>query len=266
MRTTTRMAAACAAAALTVLTATSAYADTVYNTLDASVDSTLETMDLQYDDVDSIAGAAGTTNLIVYAVDGDSHKGCNLPGRGVSLKLTADVTTVSPDAAADVAKVELANDGVIQNCLEPLAVTVTPLHSGTATVTFTGEISTSDNSNLNDFTYDGAAFTVNVVDMDLSTGGGGSGCDAEPAAPAWAAALLKGNNVKAKGTLLGSYISAVAAEMDQRAAFGGVQKIDQADYANAVYAWMTTADEGLHLTLTKGPADVAKPGWDCISF
>lgn len=259
MRLTKRLAAVCAAATLTVVSATSAVADDLDNGLDGGIDTTHESMSLQYDDVHHIAGPAGHTTVTLIAVSTDSHKNCNLPG-GVTLTLT-------PVFEPQFIDVELANNGVIDSCDVPLDVTVTPVSSvATTTVTFSGQISTSDNASLNDFTYDGAAFDVSVTNVDLS-GGGGSGtvCDADPAAPAWAAALLKGNNVKAKGTTYSNYISAVAQHMGPRATFGVYDKPDHEGYENAVWQYMQTLPGLGGTVLAKGPhhADVIKPGWEC---
>ena len=91
------------------------------------------------------------------------------------------------------------------------------------------------------------------------------GSDRGDAAPAWAAALLKGNNVKAKGTTIANYISTVAQEMEQRASFHDVEKIDQAAYSAAVWTYMKTLP-GLGTALPKGPAEVARPGWECTQL
>lgn len=256
-----RLAAVCAAASLTVLSATSAWADDLDNGLDGDIDVTHESMTLQYDDVHGIAGPNGDTTVTLIADDNDAFNGpaCNLPG-GVSLALTAHY-----DPA--VVNVVLGNSGVIDDCGAPLAVTVTPVHSGSTTVTFSGEISNSQNAAQNDFTYDGATFDVTVNNVDLSNGGGGGTvCDADPAAPAWAAALLKGNNVKAKGTTLSNYISSVAQHMGTRATFDSAEKSDHPGYETAVWNYMKTT---LGLTsLTKGPHDpaVIKPGWECTTI
>jgi hypothetical protein len=117
---------------------------------------------------------------------------------------------------------------------------------------------------------DNRTFDASQADFDVTVeegagGGGGTVCDADPAAPAWAAALLKGNAVKAKGSTLSNYVSSVAKHMGPRAAFDGVDKSDHPDYENAVWDYMKTE---LGLTLMKGPHDAAvvKPGWECTTI
>jgi hypothetical protein len=259
-----RLAAVCAAATLTIVSATSAWADDLGNTPAGGVDVDHESMTLEYDDVHGIAGPSATTGVILIANEDDGFKGpdCNLVGAGsggVTLKLTAhyDATVVS---------IELSNSGVIADCGVPLALTVHPVHSGETTVTFTGELSNNDNAAQNHFTFGGATFDVDVNNVDLSNGGGGGKvCDADPAAPAWAAALLKGNGVKAKGPAVANYVSSVAKHMGLRATFDGVEKSDHDDYEYAVWDYMKSE---LGLTLNKGPHDpaVIKPGWECTTI
>jgi hypothetical protein len=108
--------------------------------------------------------------------------------------------------------------------------------------------------------------TINVfvagtspTDPSCNGGGGPGEMCSEPAAPAWAAALLKASNLKAKN--IPNYISAVARNMTNGAVFEDVPKSSQDEYANAVRDWLI--DEfGLSLA-TVDDARVIRPGWDC---
>ncbi len=258
-----RVAAVSAAAALTVLSATSAFADDVYNDLDGSIDVDHESMSLQYDDADSIPGPDGTTTMRVRVEDkgegGDDFNNCNLPGN--------HTVTLVPAYNTGVVSVSIAGGGVIDACTDELLVTVTPVHSGTTAVTFSGLATGNPNAPFTAFDYSGADFDVTVMNTDLGDGnpGGGEICDADPAAPAWAAALLKGNGVKAKGKNAPNYVAMVAHEMGQGATFGSFAKSDHPEYEYAVWDYMKAE---LGLSLGKGPrhADVIKPGWECTTL
>jgi hypothetical protein len=263
MRTTTRMAAACAAATLSILTATSAYGDDLDNGIDVGIDTTHEVMTLLYDDTNMIAGASGPTTVTMLASDLDGHTGCNLPGN-VSVTLTPHYSV------AGIVDVQLANGGVVQSCSSDLIVTVVPTAVGSTVVTFTGVISTGAASALNSFTYSGASFEVTVNRADLSTGGGsGTSCDVDPAAPAWAAAILQASGVKATTGDYKNAVASTAKTMDSTASFRGVMKDGQFtdagasyEYANAVQAYLV----GLLPNKNLVSAQVAKrPGWSCTS-
>jgi hypothetical protein len=90
------------------------------------------------------------------------------------------------------------------------------------------------------------------------------GC-ANPAAPAWAAAILQGNGIKGSNKAYSTTISSVAHAMLKGAAFPSgttvVSKADQGAYSAAVWAYMKALNPTLNLA--KGPALVARPGWEC---
>jgi hypothetical protein len=246
-----RLAAGVAAAALTVLSATAAGADVVGNELDTSLDAVHEQMNL------TLPGSAGTTKLYVI-VDGapgylqpDDHPNCNING-------SHTVTLVPHLSNASVATVTLSNGGVLDACTDKVTVTVTPQALGSTEVSFTGIEQTSNDPHLI-FTYEPATFDVNVT-QGTSDGGGGTRCEADRAAPAWAAALLKGNGLRAKVDGKPNYISSVARHMEAGATFDTWGKAVHPSYENAVWSYMTTA---LHLNLPKGPDQVKKPGWNC---
>ena len=93
MNTGKKLAAVCAAATLTILSATSAWADDLDYGLDAEIDSQDVSMTLQYDDAHGIAGPDGVTNVTLIADGDDDFNGpaCNLVGNsgGVTLTLAA---------------------------------------------------------------------------------------------------------------------------------------------------------------------------------
>lgn len=252
MRGPSRKASLLAALAAGVLAvSTTAHADTVYNTLDTTVDAALETMTLALPGVDM-------TTTLQLQIDGKSagdHPGCNLNGAPHLLQLAVASSNVG------VATASFVGSDTFNTCGDVLTVNVHPVGIGTTTISVS-ELSsdTSNDPNLK-FSFGEASFTATVADGVITPIE--TGCDANPAAPAWAAALIKGNNLKPKGNSP-NYVSLVAQHMTQGAAFDGfVKNADNQAYANAVWSYMQTT---LGLTLPKGPSDVAKPGWECTSL
>lgn len=246
-----RLAALLAAGSLVLGVAAAAGADTVYNTVDGTVDATHEIMTL------AAGGANGTTTLQVQVDGHPDHPGCNL--NGTPHILTMSVASSAPEIATAV----ITGDNVFDTCAEILTVTVTPnaTTAGQALITFSGVGETSNDPHLR-FSFDEAAFLVNVT--TTVTPPPPSVCDADPAAPAWANAILKANGVKNKTTIQNT-ISAVAHHMTQGAMFGGFAKNAHPAYENAVYSYLTApTPAGLGITgLTVDAQHSARPGWDC---
>ena len=69
------------------------------------------------------------------------------------------------------------------------------------------------------------------------TGDSVTTCD-NPAAPAWAAHILKANDKPKKAAERATYVSQVAKEMTTGATFIGVAKSEQEDYAKKVLAYL----------------------------
>jgi hypothetical protein len=250
MFTTSRLAATLAATALTLLTATSARADIVTNDLDASVDSTLESMLLHV-----TPGTPATTKLSIV-IEGHAagdHPGCNIDGAPHYLKLSPVLSTPG------VATVTLSGGGVFDACTDTVTATVTPVAVGQTTVTFGYQADTAGDPHLR-FSTAEAAFKV-TVDPGSDTSSTGTGC-AKPAAPAWASALLKGNGLRPKAPANRGYISSVARHMGKGATFDGWVKSSRAGYSKAVWVYL----QGLGVALPKGPAQVARPGWTCVAL
>jgi hypothetical protein len=230
---------------------TAATADTFYNTIDATVDAAPEVLNLA-------TGGVPVGVPILLQIDGHQagdHPNCNLNGdpHFVQLELANSTPAVASAAFAG------GND-TFSSCDDELTVTVTPLTVGTTTITFSELLSDLSNDPHLKFSYAEASFTVAVVDGTVDQHE--TTCDANPAAPAWAAALLKGNGVKSKPNGR-NYVSEVAQHMTQRAEFDGVVKnAPDLAYADAVWSYMTTTQL---LILPKGPGDVAKPGWECTA-
>lgn len=255
MKLKRRLVAACAAAALTTLSATAASADLVDNSIDAGVDSTLETMTLQY------PGAAGATTLaiivdgVLVPADSADHPGCNINGGPHYLDIDAVVTEVG-----NVVDVTLSNDGKFDDCTDTVIATVTPHSVGTATVSFTGTWNTSNSPSVS-FNLTGASFQVTVNPYD-GTGTPPKGCDEDPAAPAWARKLLKGNGLKPRMNGV-NYVSEVAHQMGLRASFPSgslwIDKSTHPAYEDAVWTYL----KGRGLSLPNGPTAVTAPGQQC---
>lgn len=145
-RTGFRAAAAVVAGSLLVAGAGVAHADTIYNTLDDSIDATAEVMPL------IVGGTAGSTTLKVAPATDDGKNGCNLAGNSkptLVLNLGSSnsaVATVSPSSVT------------FESCGDLKTLTVTPVAQGTTTISATQVSNTSEGS----FDLSPATFTVNV--------------------------------------------------------------------------------------------------------
>ena len=144
-RTSTRTAAAVAAGSLLLAGGGVAFADDIYNKLDATIDSVAEIMPL------NVGGANGSTILAVDPTNDDVKNGCNLTG---STTLTLDLVSSNP-AVATVSPSRVTFD----SCGAERTLTVTPVGAGSATV------SARQVSNNTDGTFNlaPATFTVNVA-------------------------------------------------------------------------------------------------------
>lgn len=249
MRVTRKIAAVIAAAGL-ALAGPAAFADTVYNDLDNSIDVALETMNLTYDSVNSL-GTVGTATLAIQVDGQPDHPNCNI--QGGSHFIDVDAVVANPA----VASVALSGDGVFDACSDTVTATVTASGLGSTNVTFViGDSSTPNDPHLV-FRLDEAAFTVNVTEGGV-TPPPPTGCDADPAAPAWANAILQKAGIKAKPNGP-NYVSIIAGEMGQGATFAGFAKNAHPEYENAVQARL---QQLTGKTLPSAQA-AARPGWVC---
>ena len=144
-RTGTRAAAAVAAGTLVLAGGGVAFADDIFNNLDATIDATAEVLPL------NVGGANGSTTLAVSPTGGDGKSGCNLTGSTtLTLNLTssnAAVATVSPSSVT------------FTSCGDTKVLTIRPVGAGSANVT----ASQAGNNTGGTFNLTSAAFTVNVA-------------------------------------------------------------------------------------------------------
>jgi hypothetical protein len=227
--------------------AASAQADTIYNDLDGTVDSVLETMSLTYDSVGG-TGTSGSSILHVRADDAPDHPNCNIQGGAHFVT----VTGVSSDT--NVAVLTTGPDFTFDTCADLLTATVQAMGIGSATISFT--VTDSDTSNDPHILWSTveADFVVNVTE------GGGQppvGCDADPAAPAWAAAMLQAAGYKPGAKQTTNIISKIAGEMTQMARFAGVDKDDHPAYETAVRDRLRVITGNVNIQIA------ARPGWVC---
>lgn len=137
--------AAITAGGLLLSVAGVAHADLVFNNVDASVDAAAESMPL------NAGGVTGTTTLAISEANGDGKQGCNLTGDKVLIlslaSSNATVATVSPSSMT------------FSSCGDTKVLTVTPLSTGTATVSATQTLNTTAGT----FNLLPATFTVDVA-------------------------------------------------------------------------------------------------------
>jgi hypothetical protein len=235
--------------AVLVTTAGAAFADTAINDLDLTPDAELEVMNLSYD-AGTMIGSTGSTVLRMRVdgpADGD-RGGCNVNGATHFVTLTA--TSSDPNVAV------LTNgpDYTFDTCDDLLTVSVAATGVGTAQILFavTDSATSADPS--------GAVWSTAEADfqVNVAPGGGSTGCDADPAAPAWAAAILQKNGYKAGAKQTTNLISRIAGEMQQRADFNGVQKSDHPAYESAVLDRLKVLTGNANLVLG------SRPGWTCV--
>jgi hypothetical protein len=212
-------------------------------------------------DPDAVTAAPAATvpvNVTLVAIidnNGERKSGhaCNLEneqnpqGHFVEASVTSNneaVATVSPDTLNYTA------------CDQTLQITITAVACGTATITISAE----------DWVAKGgpnAVFSDETIRVTVTGDCEGqppvTAC-AQPAAPAWAAAILKANGIKPKQA--DNLISLVAQHMEQGATFDGIAKSEQGAYSQAVYEFL---DDHTNLPLPKGPVESAKPGWICTT-
>lgn len=239
-------------------TATFAQADTIYNDLDGTVDAALETMSLTYDSVNGV-GSTGST-LLQLRVDGPAEGdrgGCNVQGSPQYVTVEAHSTNES------IVKLTNGPTYTFNLCTDTFTVTVeaTGLDDGDgdgigeADILF--EVTGWQSSGGGNVTFPSAPadFTVAVTEG----GGGSTGCDADPAAPAWAAAILQKSGFKPGAKQTTNLISKIAGEMTQHADFAGVQKPAHPYYEDAVQDRLEVLTGK---TLASAQA-AARPGWVC---
>jgi hypothetical protein len=242
-----RLAAVLATGSLVLSFAAAASADTIYNTLDGTVDATAEVMNL------TAGGSNGTTTLQVQVDSHPDHTGCNIQGGPHQLAMS--VSSSDPTIATAAFG---GGDSIFDTCDEVLTVVVTPsaTTAGQTTISFSGVADTSSDPHIT-FSYAEATFVVNVT---AGTTPPPVVCDADPAAPAWANAILRANGIKNKTTIQNT-ISSVAKHMTNGAMFDGVVKNAHPAYETAVYNYMKNT-----LSLNLAAPDwsaIARPGWEC---
>lgn len=269
-----RKLAAVAAAGVLALAGPAAFADVVYNDIDTTIDSDYETMNLTFN-TDTLVGTTGSTTLAIQVqglpghdptdTDSSDHAGCNIQG-GASYITLAPV--VADPTVASVAMSERADKdgnlvpGLFDSCGDTVVVTVTALRAGSTTVDFVIDASKTNNDPSLTFHLDEARFIVNVT---ATTGGGpNTGCDVDPAAPAWAAAILQKSGVKANTKDWNNAVAYVAHIMTNGALYHGFVKNAHPQYENAVDADLVAYFAGkpsIHIVSAQA---AARPGWLCV--
>jgi Ca2+-binding RTX toxin-like protein len=142
-----RWAAAVAAPVLVIGVTAPAWADNIYNNVDGSIDSSVETMSL------TAGGSNGTTTLAVQTANGDGKNGCNLNQNN---NQTLDVSVSSSNTAAATVTPSTIH---FTSCGQTQVLTVHPVGAGSTSVTLS---ETSNNTGAT-FNLATAAFDVNVA-------------------------------------------------------------------------------------------------------
>jgi hypothetical protein len=214
----------------------------------------------------TVAPSVSTTVAVsLVAVKGEwmGDHGCDLKnpqndqGHFVTASVTSgdtNVATVSPSSLR------------FTDCGAPQNIVITSVNCGDTAVSIAYDADRSAGGSNAVFTDTSIAVHVTGCDAGGVTS---IGTCAQPAAPAWAAAILQANGVKGSNKGYSTLITSVAHAMVQGAAFPSgttvVSKTDQAAYSAAVYAYMQAQNQAqnLKLNLAKGPDQAARPGWEC---
>lgn len=245
--------AAVVSAGVLALAGPAAFADTVYNNLDNVIDTDYEVMNLTYD-ASIPAGSTGAATLKIQVDGKPDHPGCNIQGGAHYIALNPVLSTPG------VATVELSGDGVFDACSDSVTATVHAIGVGSTNVTFVIDSArTSNDPNLT-FGLDEARFTVNVTGGTVQPP---VGCDKDPAAPAWSAAIMQKSGVKPGSKDWQSVQSSVAKAMGQGATFAGYAKNAHTQYEDAVQAYVAAALP--NRTIVSAQA-AARPGWSCSTL
>lgn len=216
-----------------------------------------------------------TVTVWVVATDDDvngdvDHGACNI-GSGKN-KPFVEASVVSSDpAVASVDKEKLTFSGCGDTFAQDVEVTLIPdlCLPKTAMITISESNRGPGNSVKGEFSIETINVSVaasNALDPTCTGGGGGGGSQlcAEPAAPAWAAALLKASNLKGKASKeTNNYISSVAHHMTNGAVFDTFAKSDPG-YPAAVRSYMVNT-LGLSGLASVDAARAIRPGWTCVS-
>jgi hypothetical protein len=231
-----------------------ALADTVYNDLDGSIDPVLETMNLTYDSVNTV-GSTGST-MLQMRVDGPAagdRGGCNVQGAPQYVDITAHST------APGVVVLTNGPTYRFNLCTDTPTVAVQATGLGEADILFevTGYRS-SGGANVF-WPTTPADFHVTVTEGGGTTS---TGCDADPAAPAWAAAILQKSGFKSGAKQTTNLISQIAHEMQTMADFNNIHKSSHPYYENAVHDRL----EAITGKTLASAALSARPGWICTAI
>jgi hypothetical protein len=252
MRFSLKSAAATFAAATLLATIGSANADTFYNDLDATIDAQLETMQLTFDS-GTLVGSTGSTLVSMREDDAPDHPNCNIQG-------VHDVTITATSSNESAVVLTNGPTYFFEACSGTVTVSVQAVGLGSSTISFAVTDANVPADWHVQWNTAPADFIVNVVEG----GGGSTGCDADPAAPAWAAAILHKNGYKPGAKQTTNLISKIAGEMTQMAMFAGWEKGEHPQYENAVHARLDVLNGGAPLPYTA--AQSARPGWVCVSI
>lgn len=231
-------------------------------------------------DTDAPAPVTASTTVQVWVqnISGEgpwdtNADGCNINVANDNLTVTASITSNNANVTVNPNTMTFGACG--SGASQPLQIVVTQQLCTAVTGTVTiAKRSVTPNANavkgvFNTETIQVSAPAINPEDSSCNGGPNPppSTCS-EPAAPAWAAALLKATNLKPKQSAT-NFVSLVAAHMTQGAVFDGVPKSDQGpdtgdDYPTAVRSYMINT-LGVHNLATLADARLIRPGWNCTA-
>jgi hypothetical protein len=197
---------------------------------------------------------------------GDSRNECNLRAASGAHNVFASITSSNEDVATvEPASIEFTDCGV------PVEVTITThTCNGTANIGIALDSSKSPAPTHVEFNETSVPVTVNQGTSCDGNGGGITTC-AQPAAPAWAAAIMQKNSIKPGSKTWSSLMTQVAQAMLPGASFPNpgadhpAYKVHQDDYAGAVLRFLEGQLDPEKTNFPKPLSEVARPGWVCLT-
>jgi hypothetical protein len=206
--------------------------------------------------------ASSATVKITLVNEADQTPGCNVGNENDALTVTANVASANTTVAT-VTPSSLVFDVCDESQDIDISAAV-PGCNGSTTVSVTAPSGWKARGGKN-ATFSAESIAVNVTGYENACGGNGpvTTCS-EPAAPAWAAHILKANGKSAswkQGRETFNAVSNVAHEMGPGTDFQGVSKSNQEAYGQAVLDYLN--DEGSKYTGMSLPGDW--PPEDCVT-
>ena len=257
-------------AALSLATAGMALADQFTNTVDTTIDGTVEQMAL------NAHGVAKTTTVYLHSTggngannaDADTNNGCNISGNSTSGNASYTSVTVSLSSSDSAIASVSPSSITFTGCDAPATVTVTPGNAGTAHITGAVTATTGSNGSGNldtsgiafDAVVTGATNTAPTVTVTGVTAGASYSKGSVPTAMCQVTDAEDGNSSFAAtlSDITGAYASDGIGSQEASCSYTDLGGLTAS--SSAVYSIVDPTAPGISYTLNPSPADGSN-GW-----